>query len=694
MWSRRHVIVGALSALFTAMCERASAAWGIFQVSGSSALPAGVTLQVIDGGSNYFSAHSFTYAANSASNGYPLGWDDPNFFATGIYLHPVDGTQTGPGGISDSATLNDLGINSIWAQTSNTSYALLRAATPPISLICKGDERTAQAVANPGGIGSETVGFLTTDEPTTIADAIDSFASGAAYGYDAGHGGTGTPNSDMDQRFIWTNFTIIQQAFNNVGGTGPMTAVLSRAVATPSGTGIWATRSIDIYGMDAYWELLGRLSGGAVGGLSNGSGGAGNIMVITNSRTPPAYGIGIKIRASFSTGTPTTSSDKVSNGASQSGPGTYNSNSSSAFIAPGTLINFNDGFQLQAMANVISNGNNFGGNAGVPLTRAECLNGAHYGDSIDYILPWCGSTGGISAKPQVGITPLADAKGDADYNMTPEENQWSWWSHIIHGVRGIVYFAQGTSATAPYTSFGAHGPLFNSYFQAPQTAVITAEGGNAYTTNFTGGTGGVSSTTLTVSAISNGQIRLFQQILSGALSGKKIIAQTSGLYGGAGTYTLDSAGTLANGSSIACAYSVYHSIKYTSKLTRALAPLINSSFAMGYITGVSPQGYNFRNVSQVKSGGIDCCAKYLASAYTDQESHFPAGTFTKGFYIFATTRESQFNIPGNYPVTFTINHPGATLATNLLDGSTHAISGGGFTDTFVNAWDFHVYKIT
>ena len=42
-------------------------------------LPAGVTLQPIDGGSNYYADHGLTYAANA-------GWDNPSFIPIGMWL--------------------------------------------------------------------------------------------------------------------------------------------------------------------------------------------------------------------------------------------------------------------------------------------------------------------------------------------------------------------------------------------------------------------------------------------------------------------------------------------------------------------------------------------------------------------------------------------------------------------------------
>src|SRR5262249_3419507 len=45
-------------------------------------LPAGVALQQIDGGPNYYTNNGLTYAHNA-------GWDDPNFFPIGAWAAPI-----------------------------------------------------------------------------------------------------------------------------------------------------------------------------------------------------------------------------------------------------------------------------------------------------------------------------------------------------------------------------------------------------------------------------------------------------------------------------------------------------------------------------------------------------------------------------------------------------------------------------
>ncbi len=76
-------------------------------------LPAGVTLQPIDGGTNYYAAHGFTYAANA-------GWDSPSFIPIGPWEDSLV-TQ------SDATRWLDLGWNTAFTITSNTSASLARS---------------------------------------------------------------------------------------------------------------------------------------------------------------------------------------------------------------------------------------------------------------------------------------------------------------------------------------------------------------------------------------------------------------------------------------------------------------------------------------------------------------------------------------------------------------------------------------
>jgi hypothetical protein len=120
-----------------------------------------------------------------------------------------------------------------------------------------------------------------------------------------------------------------------------------------------------------------------------------------------------------------------------------------------------------------------------------------------------------------------------------------------------------------------------------------------------------------------------------------------------------------------------------------LARIFNSPFALGYCA-VSPHGYLFpKPENNWLNGGIELCVHwYQAGAFTG--SHFYNGfNFTNGFYIFATTRNSE--TVTNTSATFTINDPNAS-SVNVI-GESIPIVGGQFTDAFANAWTVHLYQV-
>ena len=141
--------------------------------------------------------------------------------------------------------------------------------------------------------------------------------------------------------------------------------------------------------------------------------------------------------------------------------------------------------------------------------------------------------------------------------------------------------------------------------------------------------------------------------------------------------------TIQGGQSI----SIHDQALATNNLMIQLAPVINSPFAKGFLTGVSPHGYLFP-VYELNwlNGGIEACAKWYQGGNVTN-----AGLALKnGFYIFATTRASESLT--NISATFTVAR--GTLATVVGESRTINIVGGQFTDTFANAWTVHIYQIS
>jgi hypothetical protein len=138
------------------------------------------------------------------------------------------------------------------------------------------------------------------------------------------------------------------------------------------------------------------------------------------------------------------------------------------------------------------------------------------------------------------------------------------------------------------------------------------------------------------------------------------------------------------------AISMYTQGKATNTLVHNLAPIINSPFALDYAS-VTPAGYTFPTPHRVWDNGIDVMTKY----YTGGTYSNSSGSFSNGFYIFASPRaaESQTNIQatfklaGDYsgliPVTCACS---PTETTGAVIVSNHE-----FTDTFAHAADVHIY---
>lgn len=182
-------------------------------------LPPGVTLQPADGGPSYYSDHGFTVA-------HAAGWDNPSFFPVGVWYGMIL-TQ------ADVNRWKDLGLNTAFRCTSNTVMPLLQSNGLGALV-----SAYAGTLENPG-MGSETVGLLAADEPSSMADWESAVQK--------------LPNSLQDTRFWWVGNTWNFVAY---GGLSPLDAdaqgsiqALNTTVASPGGR----LRHIDIQSMDIYW---------------------------------------------------------------------------------------------------------------------------------------------------------------------------------------------------------------------------------------------------------------------------------------------------------------------------------------------------------------------------------------------------------------------------------------------------------
>ena len=132
--------------------------------------------------------------------------------------------------------------------------------------------------------------------------------------------------------------------------------------------------------------------------------------------------------------------------------------------------------------------------------------------------------------------------------------------------------------------------------------------------------------------------------------------------------------------------SVYDQAKATNTLINDLAPILNSPFALGYAKA-TPHGYSFPVYEKDwLNGGIETMVKwYQGGKYSNG-----SGTFTNGFYIFATTRSSESAT--NMSAVFTLSDPSVTSVNVVGENRSIKVAGGQFADTFANAWSVHVYQ--
>jgi hypothetical protein len=129
--------------------------------------------------------------------------------------------------------------------------------------------------------------------------------------------------------------------------------------------------------------------------------------------------------------------------------------------------------------------------------------------------------------------------------------------------------------------------------------------------------------------------------------------------------------------------SIYNQLKASNALVKSLATVLNSPFALGYVT-VTPAGWKFGDSpsSSFNGTGIDVMAKY----------HNVSGGNNK-FYVFAMPRYSP-NLT-NQTATFTIKNTGSTQVTVINENRTLPVTNNGtqFQDTFANGHTVHIYRV-
>jgi hypothetical protein len=201
---------------------------GLIALPPNLALPAGVTLQAIDGESiwgntqsnNFYARNAATYANNRSFNG--TIWDDPTFFPISLW-YPVFQLQ--------SDANNFLGLNLNVATriiNSNTATQIALLKSNGVWLISGQDGETVSA---------ETVGFID-DEPPSIAEFVFEMGNGPQPG-----------------RFWYNNYLWTACGFGTLDATtGGGNPVAMTTVSTGSYAGNASTTlNINMSSIDEYW---------------------------------------------------------------------------------------------------------------------------------------------------------------------------------------------------------------------------------------------------------------------------------------------------------------------------------------------------------------------------------------------------------------------------------------------------------
>src|SRR5882724_11568898 len=203
--------------------------------SGGGGIPAGVTLQAIDGETmltsttmshTYYSGNGFTYASNNAS--YPtVNWDSPSFFPIMCFF----GLNT-----PDMTQFVDLGLNVSSPDTGASDLALM--ATNNVQGFNGLDQSTHVLDNNPNG---DWLISFHMDEPATTADIQYPMAN---------TGSEPRLNAAGQAGRMWDVSTTVNTIIGgDIGGTAMSTVVALNNFSKVGG----GTRSIDLLSNDIYW---------------------------------------------------------------------------------------------------------------------------------------------------------------------------------------------------------------------------------------------------------------------------------------------------------------------------------------------------------------------------------------------------------------------------------------------------------
>jgi len=165
----------------------------------------------------------------------------------------------------------------------------------------------------------------------------------------------------------------------------------------------------------------------------------------------------------------------------------------------------------------------------------------------------------------------------------------SWGQPILGGTGMSIELRGASSATAPYNLSECRENIFEGYFGLnanPGSAPRATE------TVFATGTGSISGTTLTVSAVSSGTLKVGYLLYGPAISFPVRIAALGTGTGGTGTYTVDQAQTAASGTITAALPSFDNFISQNGRGSGSPVPVVAGGANLGYI---ADDGVHFDN---------------------------------------------------------------------------------------------------
>ncbi len=353
------------------------------------------------------------------------------------------------------------------------------------------------------------------------------------------------------------------------------------------------------------------------------------------------------------------------------------------------------------------------------MTADDIARGSNYGDLVDVARTWQAaspapiSSGYIETYEALMANYGAPTPNGAGTRIiTPPEYNWANWSSIIHGARTLADFGTtgGYFGNSLQATFGLDAALQKGVTAA---SVHTGGGGSGYAVNdpvtlYNG-------VILKVTSVSSGAITGVSILWPGAVGYESLEPGYPSSPSSSAVPALASYLTAGTGATFDLTWTTNQTVSMqtqataTHALIEAMAPVINSPFALGFTTVSTPDsavGYNFNGASLAPSGsnapasalprsGIEIMTKYYnsheGSSYTNPASGGPT-TFLNGYYIFADTRYGE--VTGPFPVTATFTIPaGFSTATVVGESRSISISGTTFTDTFAKATDVHIYMI-